>query len=225
MNPLSLHRLSIRLIFYWLILSVSGLAIAPLIASTLLPFFNYVLTGMSKDYTTTLQIKNQNSNPMVEIVAETSRPIKVTYNLYIRPGETFTASIHVLHIMVPIIILFTILCTFPIEHRMDRIKLLLLGIPICIIILGITIPALLDGHIEMQLFKLMQSSGGSRDKHLLLDWVVFVEMGGIWLLPIIGAIFCRMAVKEINYLSQYFNGQTSPVKTTKKQNSKQKTKC
>lgn len=225
MKHLTLYKLSIRLIFYWFVLSALGMTIAPQITSTLLPFFSDVLIGLSPDYSTMLQVTNQNGNSMVEIIAETRHAIKVTTNIYIPAGKSLTAYIHVLHVMVPIIILFTILCSWPTAQRSDWIKQLLLGIPVIIIILGITIPPLLEGHIEMQLTSLIQSSGGSRNKRLLLGWVVFVEMGGIWLLPIIGAILCRMAVKEINFLSGYFNGSIPPSKTIKKKTSKVKKKA
>ena len=192
------------MLFTWLLLSALGIASAPQTASALLPFFTDTLNAMSPKFYRYLKVTNNQGNPMLEMTAVISHPIRVTNTLVIPPGKTLTASIHVLHVMVPVIILFTLLCAWPTSQIQQRILFLLFGIPISFIILGITIPALLEGHIEMQLNSIIHSVRGIQGNLFLLNWVVFVEMGGLWLFPIIGALVCHIAAREIENLSQSF---------------------
>ena len=204
MKPILQSRHTARLLFAWILLSALGIASAPQMVSALLPFFADTLNSMSPKFYRYLKVTNLQGNPLLEITAVIRDPIRVTNTLVIPSGKTFTASIHVLHVMVPIIILFTLLCAWPTSRIQERIRLLLFGIPVNFIILGITIPALLEGHIEMQLNSMIHSAGGVRGNLFLLNWVVFVEMGGLWLFPIIGALACHIAAREIENLSQSF---------------------
>ena len=205
MNKHTLLKLSIRLVLAWLLLSVAGVTLGSQITSLLLPFFSVVVHSISPIYENSLQIINYQGSTMIEITARLLHPVNVTDSLVIPPGKSLTASIHVMHVLVPMIILYTFLFAWPVRKLQERLQLLLLGIPVNIIILGLTIPALLAGHIEMQLLSMIHAGGGQPVSPFLLKWVVFVEMGGLWLFPIIGAIACGAMSRGINHLRNDFN--------------------
>jgi hypothetical protein len=186
----------------WLALSLLGIFAGHQLITLLLPFFSEIINAMSSDYSHVLGIINHKGETMIEITATIIHPIKATHTLVIPPGKSLTASIHVVHVLVPVVILLTLLVAWPVDRPRARIQLLLLSVPMGFIVLAFTTPSLLTGHIERQIANLIHSVGGTLDEPFLLDWVVFQEMGGRWLLPIAGAVICVIMSNDIDNLRQ-----------------------
>lgn len=191
-------RNSVRLILAWLILSILGVAVGKQVVSSLLPFFSDIISAMSTSYTHALTMTHSNGISNVKITATLVQPIRATGGSVLVAGNTFSALIHTWHILVPVVIIFSLLLAWPVKILRQRAQLLLIAIPVSLFVLAFTIPALLAGHIERQLFTLLEKAGGKPDIPFILDWVIFVEMGGLWLFPIAGAIICVLLSTEID---------------------------
>ena len=107
-----------------------------------------------------------------------------------RGGAHLTAGIHLYHALVPVVILYTGVFAWPVRRHGERLLLLGLGVPVAVLILGATVPFLLESHIETML--LAQAGQGAPDgAPFVVDWAVLVESGGLWALPLVGALLCR----------------------------------
>jgi hypothetical protein len=68
--------------------------------------------------------------------------------------------------------------------------LLVLGVPAAFIVTGLTSPFLLAGQVEIALIEFALKEGVIRPEPLIMKWLIFNEMGGRWLLSLLGAIAC-----------------------------------
>jgi hypothetical protein len=209
----------VRLLVAWLALSLLGIIAGRQLITLLLPFFSEIINAMSSDYSHVLDIVQANGETMIEITATIIHPIKATHSLMISPGKTLIASIHVVHVLVPVVILLTLIAAWPVDRPRTRLQLLLLSVPMGFIILSFTTPSLLAGYIERQIGSLILSVGGTPEEPFLFDWIVFQEMGGRWLLPIVGAVFCVALSNGIDNLREEFhsigNSGSAPTKPRK----------
>lgn len=67
------------------------------------------------------------------------------------------------------------------EKYQKCIVLLLLGIPLSYSLIALTLPFQFAGSIEIMFQAYAQQYGTTREKPLLLNWVIFLEVGGRWL--------------------------------------------
>ena len=195
-----LPRICLRLALAWAGLSLLGLATGEHLVSFLLPFFSDIINAMSSSYVHSLNTVEQNGTPLIEIKATLVEPIRAASTIVIPPGKSFSATVYTWHVLVPVIIIYSLLIAWPVTYFRQRLQILLLGILTAMLLLAFTIPALLAGHIEAQLISLIQKVGGHPDVPFILDWVIFVELGGRWLLPIIGATGCVALSSSIDQL-------------------------
>jgi len=220
----NLYNLSLRLFLAWLLLSIAGYYGGQQLVSFLLPFFSDVINTISHDYSHVLKIGENKGQATIEIAAMITNRIKATDTIVLSAGQTITASIHVFHVLVPLVILFTLVIAWPVQKLRDRIQILFLALPVTTIILWLTTPMLLAGHIEKKIMLLIQNVGGVPKEPFLLNWVIFSEMGGNWLLPVIGAATCIFMSKGIDNLRQQFhdNGKIGSTVRIHKKSRKEK---
>lgn len=219
-----LLKLSFRLLVAWLALSLIGIMIGEQLITLLLPFFSDIINAMSSRYSHALSLTNLNGRAMIEITARLTQAIRATNTLALTPGETVTAAIDVWHVLVPLVILFSLLIALPTRRARESLQRLLLAMPVALIILAFNTPALLAGHIEMQLSRFIQNVGGIPNDPFLIRWVVFMEMGGRWLLPIVGAASCVMMSKGIDNLRREFHNIGNKTNNTDKRKKTRKEK-
>ena len=105
-------------------------------------------------------------------------------------GTRIEGSGTLLHAMVPIVILFTILISWPAKIKKMLIQIVL-GIPFAFVIIALTTPLLLLAHVE----NVFQTAAENYIKTelptpFLMWWVMLMEGGGVWLLPIVAALLC-----------------------------------
>lgn len=185
-------------------MSFAGILVGQQLVIFLLPFFSDIVNAMATSYTHVLSIVEQKGDAMIQIAATINEPIRITGNTVIRPGQTLIALIHVMHVLVPVVILYSLLVAWPIETIRQRVQSLVLGVPISLVILAFTTPCLLAGHIEIQLMSLLRSRGGAPDEPFLLTWMVFIEMGGRWLFPVAGAVVSVAISQGIDEMREQF---------------------
>jgi hypothetical protein len=126
----------------------------------------------------------------IELLANVVRPIRLSAEKFIPPGSLLSSGTHVVHTMVPIVILFSVLIAWPVRRIRQRVILLVLGLPTLLLVLGLTTPQLLAARVEMKIIEYKLQEGIISPEPFLIQWMIFLETGGRWLLPLVGAVAC-----------------------------------
>jgi len=180
-----------RLISAWLFLSVSVLLQGDRLTRPVLPFVATVIEVIQSDYQAALKISNDQPW-LIQMQATTRRVIPAIAGR----GAKLTAGVHVSHALVPLVLLFSFLFAWPVEKYQERLMILLiLGIPLSFSLVALTLPFQLAGSLENMFQGYAQQYGVNREKPLLLTWMLFLEVGGRWLLPIVLTVFTGLAMQ------------------------------
>ena len=192
MKRLELSKLVIRIVAAWLLLSTAVLLYSRPIIDFYLPFLSVITDTVSDPYTPTLEYQDLPRGDQLLMTAYVTQPIYAHSALTVNIGAEMTAGLDVLHIVVPLVILFTALCAWPIHRWRERVALVALGLPASFAVMGLTVPFLLTGKIEMMLNDYVVNAGEDRSIPLQVYWMIFCESGANWLIPLVAAAFCAL---------------------------------
>lgn len=142
-----------------------------------LPFMTHVLDTIQRDYYSALSLSDDGM--LVHLIATTRKPIAGIAGY----GSDLTAGAHTFHALLPAVWLFSLLLAWPVERLGERTLLLLAGLPLSWLLLAITLPFQLAGMIEVMFQQYAAQYGVSRPKPWLLNWLIFFELGGDWVVP------------------------------------------
>ncbi len=189
----SITQISIRLVIAWLLVSILFFTCGEWIIHALLPYLTWLTNLIAHNYSAELNISDSPTGKIFNIVATATEDV-YRLEIPIAPkGTRITGNGTLMHALVPIVILFTILCSWPttLKRLMAQI---VLGAPVTLLILALTTPILLASHIEQVFHSAAQNYAGKElPMPFMMGWAVFMEIGGVWLLPIIGAFLCIKA--------------------------------
>lgn len=183
-------QIILRLIIVWLLVSIFLFNVGEWIIHALLPYLGFCVNLLGHNYTAELSIDSSVTGKIISLVATASEDI-YRLEIPIAPkGTVFAGQVTLMHALVPVVILFTILFSW-FTTRYRFITQIIAGIPMALLILTLTTPMLLSSHVE-QVFHTAAQHYAEKELPMpfIMEWVVFMEMGGVWLLPIIGAFFC-----------------------------------
>ncbi len=183
-------QLVLKLIIVWLLVSICLFNFGEWIIQALLPYLRFCVNLLGHHYTAELSINNSVTGKIISLVATATEDI-YRLKIPIAPkGTAFTGQATLLHALVPMVILFTILFSW-VTTRSRFVAQVIVGVPMALLIFTLTTPMLLLSHIEQVFHAAAQNYAGKElPIPVIMDWVVFMEMGGVWLLPIIGAFLC-----------------------------------
>ncbi|HUK63813.1 MAG TPA: hypothetical protein VLV15_10770 [Dongiaceae bacterium] len=198
MRNRSTAELAARLLLAWLAVSVlAGLAGHHLIAA-LLPVFTFVVKAASPELVPRLDIAVRNHEYMLELSFWTTRPIPLGDHMVLAAFSRFeNAATHVSHTLAPATILLVPVLAWPARTLAEWSVRTVLALPLLLLLLAVTAPLLLSGRVELTLLEMQARYGASPAAPLLVAWVIFLESGGRWLLPIVGAASCIAAAGQL----------------------------
>lgn len=136
----------------------------------------------------------------LELSALVLKPLYLNASHSIPKGTELKASAQLLHVLVPFVIEATVLSVWPLQHFYQRLQLLLLGFFSSILVVLALLPAQLLGNLEIALQQIAENGLNPRTVPWFVDWLVFCEMGGRWLLAISCAWLCIQVQR--NWLSK-----------------------
>jgi hypothetical protein len=192
---LDLYKLAAKILLAWSLLSAAGVLWGRYAVELLIPFLTATTEAVSTSYTPLLTYSSRPDGDQLLMTAYVMQPIYVDSDLTLNPGATITVGIDELHVLVPLVILFTALLAWPVASRRERALLVALGLPSAFIVSGLTVPFLLAGKIAMMLGDYAARVGENRSSPLLVSWMIFGESGGRWLIPLVAAFLCRISVR------------------------------
>jgi len=191
MQSHGLMHLSLRLVAVWLVLSLLFVSTGTQVLRLLAPLLLWVVDIVQSDFVGTLDVVEVNGEWMIQLKPLTLHPIPLHGGWRLRGGvELGSIGTHVVHTLVPVVLLLTPLLAWPAIRLTEVFLRLALGLPALVATLALTAPILLVGHVQMSIVRAAVSAGAPFHEPFLITFVLFMEGGGRWLLPLALAIGC-----------------------------------
>ncbi|WP_347985816.1 hypothetical protein [Methylomonas sp. AM2-LC] len=193
MNRRDLIFLALKGLLAWLILSGLVLYFGEWLVKGLFPVIRAVMMMMSQELSLNLKVVKSAQSQLdysIELSAWVLRPVYINAKLVIPPGTDLKSSIHLLHSLVPLVIEGSILLVWPVQRWPQRLLLIVLGLLTAVLVIIAILPAHLLGILEMSFQDMALTGQNPRPIPWFVDWMVFCEMGGRWLLGITAAWLC-----------------------------------
>ena len=192
MNNKKIGLLATKGLALWLALSLAGFFAGDKLINTLLPFYESVTESASNGYVANIEIVEDS----VVFYATALTAQAITPSRSLPAGSTIQSNISVLHALVPIVILFTVILTWPAQSIKQRLYLLAISIPALLFISATSVPIQLLGQLEIGFQNAAIKAGLIREEPFVLTWMLLTEGGGRWLLPVLtGLASCALVTK------------------------------
>lgn len=176
------------------------LSLGPFLLQPMLPVFELILGLVQPDFVSVVHLERADSG--VQLVTAN---IYTTAAVVFGPGKLLpphalfvTVTTEAVHALLPPAILQAALLAWPMESRREAFARLAWGLAAVILVLCLTTPLFLAGRLEMSLSQSALAAGLKVRwfRSPLLVWMVFTEMGGRWLLPIVLATLCISQARQ-----------------------------
>ncbi len=195
MSRRELVSLTLKGLLAWLVLSGLVWYFGEWLVKELFPLIKVVIMMMMMTFEISPGLKLIKSaqsqfDYSIELSAWVLRPVYLNAGQFIPPGTELKSSTHLLHTLVPLVIELTILLVWPVQRRSQRCLLLGLGLLTAVLVIMAILPAQLLGKLEISFQDVALTGNNPRSVPWFVDWMVFCEMGGRWLLAIAAAWLC-----------------------------------
>ncbi len=192
MNRRELISLSLKGLLAWLVLSGLVWYCGEWLGKGLFPLLKAVIMTMNADLSPSLKLVKPAGqlDDTLELSAWLLRPVYLNAGQFIPPGTELKSSADLLHALVPLVIEGSILLVWPVQRWPQRLLLIALGLLTAVLVVMAILPAHLLGILEISFQDVALSGQNPRIVPWFVDWMVFCEMGGRWLLGIAAAWLC-----------------------------------
>jgi len=193
MSRRELFVLTLKGLLAWLVLSGLVLYFGEWLAKGLFPLLKAIMISMAPDLSPGLNLAKAAQSQLdysIELSAWVLRPVYLNAIHFIPPGTELKSSAHLLHSFVPLVIEGSILLVWPVQSWRQRLLLLGLGLLAAVLVVMATLPAQLLGKLEISFQDIAEAGSIPRAIPWFVDWMVFCELGGRWLLGIVAAWLC-----------------------------------
>ncbi|WP_347990142.1 hypothetical protein [Methylomonas sp. AM2-LC] len=200
MNQLNIIILISKGLAVWMALSVLVLYSGEWLLSGLFPLIRNVITLMTSELSPSLKLIKLHQfqwDASIELTAKVLKPIYLNAGQYIPSGMDLKASAHLLHVLVPVVIEWTILLVWPLQYWSQRLLLFVLGLFAAALLVIAILPAQLLGTLEISLQNVALTGAEPRPAPWFVAWMVFCEMGGRWLLGLVAAGLCIQLQRKL----------------------------
>lgn len=180
-KTLLLHSI-IRFAVVWTSLAVLVFIFRKQYIDLLLPYLTFVINLIQDDYGATLSLAG-NQGELIQLTAVLNHRVA-----QLQQDTVMSTFIDNLHFIMAQALLFSILFAWPVKRFRSRLKLLLLGLPLALVLAGLTAPVQLAGLNE-SVFQRLDSAYRESGQHAwLLGWMGLVEDAGNWFQNVVLAI-------------------------------------
>ena len=157
--------------------------------SALSPMMESMIDTMQSDFTAHISVVDGHSDPAVSMSCTATHQLVVPHGRIIPFLGTFKcASIDAVHALVPIVIYLVAAVGWPIIRRREILWRILGSVLLLPAVIWLTTPLLLVGLVNSRLPP--ESFSSDAQLTALMQPFVFMEMGGLWLLPLAAAFVC-----------------------------------
>ncbi len=181
-------QLLLRFVCAWAASAGVFFCAGEILLAPLLPLLQWIANGLSTDYLAQLSLASTEQGSIIKIMARVSHNL-FQYSIPVAPqGAELSGAGTLMHALTPLVILFALVVAWP-GPGWQVFTRLLLGVPLGVFIMCGTVPVLLVSHIESTLYNAVQNvATEALPMPAILYWVMFMEMGGLWLFSILAAL-------------------------------------
>lgn len=178
-------RTALRLCFAWAIFSALGLLLGDTALRASTPLLSTAVAALAPDLMAHVEcVATKGPVPDLLLDARTIRPLPIAGAQMIPAGQPLPSRATGVHTLVPLVILLTALGALPSHSWRERALLAVLALPLGLVVLLSTAPFHLVGLIELALQDYAAGAGLVRPEPWSYRWMLFLEGGGRWVLPI-----------------------------------------
>lgn len=183
--PFAASGFAVRLLLGWVLVSAAGFIFSREAVSPFLPYFSFVIHEVQHDFLPTLDITGHGGQIELRMSALAIRDIPLNSDRHIPALSRIDyTTTNLTHVLVPAVLLLSALVAWPVKNFHEIFYRIVFGVGALVIVMGLTTPLFLAGRFEMWL----SDTGAPSVSTWLVDWVIFTEGGGRWLLPIVAAV-------------------------------------
>ena len=193
MQPRDLLTLTLKGLLSWLTLSCLVVYFGEHLVQELFPLTKAILIMLEPALSPSLTLLKSARSQLdysIELSAWVLEPIYLNADHFVPPKTVLKSSAHLLHSLVPMVIEGTILWIWPVQRWSQRMLLLTLGVLSAVFVVMLTLPVQLLGNLEISFQDVAETGQHPRPVPWFVDWMIFCEMGGRWLLGIVSAWGC-----------------------------------
>ena len=181
----------------WLLLSLAGYAYGEALLVRCLPLLAATVQLIAPQYTPKVVINSRDGEANLVLDLRVRQAIHLSEDLIIPVGQPVPASANVVHVLVPLVLFFCVVCAWPARDWREQALALAFALPLAAGVLALTAPFQLVGLIELAVQQAAASQHLRLPVPLTLSWMVFMEGGGRWVLPILAGLLCGRAARQI----------------------------
>lgn len=183
------------LVAIWLTLSLLALVTGPYLMDLLSLWIAVIANQVLDGFHTRIALVPGDGDAQIQMIAIALDRYRVVDDVWLPVGAEIRAATNLSHALVPLVILVTVAIAWP--GRLElRVRRFLAALPMIALVSSLTTPFLLAGKVQMFLMDLAARNGSQRDGGLLVEWLIFTETGGRWLLPLLLAAAIILAVNR-----------------------------
>ena len=186
-----LQAAAARLAGAWAVLSIAGLVAGAPLFRVVLPWLEPICAALLPGFAASLRVVEHTPDTVIVLSLQALDAIRLGAHVVVQPLERLEASTTLLHNLVPPVLLFTALAALPVRSWRERLLLFALGFPALALTLALTTPIHLAGLVETSFQDAAAALDTARPTPWTLRWMLFLEGGGRWLLPLLAALGCR----------------------------------
>jgi len=183
-----LRNCALRLCLAWLVFSALGFLYGSALLGACTPLLSAAVRIIAPALTSHVALIETHGTPELLLDASVARPLQLDATHAVPTGQPLPSRANVVHVLVPLVIFFSALCAMPVRGPREWTWLALLAIPLAGATLLTTAPFQLVGLIEMAIQQHAVALGIFRPEPWTLKWMLFLEGGGRWVLPIAFAV-------------------------------------
>ena len=188
-------RPAMRLAGAWALLSIAGFVAGAPLFRVALPWLEPICAALLPGFAASLRVVQRTPDTVIVLSLQALDAIRLGAYVVVPPLARLEASTTLLHNLVPPVLLFTTLAALPVRGWRERLLLFALGFPALALVLALTTPIHLAGLVETGFEDAAAALGVARPTPWTLRWMLFLEGGGRWLLPLLAALGCRGLVQ------------------------------
>ena len=144
MNNSNLLPLAFKALVIWLVLSLAGFFWGQKLVESLIPFYELVVETVSTDYQANIYIEEAHETKVV-LAATALKAQPISPKRSVPAGTTLESKITVLHSLVPLVILLTVMLSWPLREGRQWLLLAVAIVPAILFVSALTAPLQLLG--------------------------------------------------------------------------------
>ena len=176
-----------RLFIAWVVVSLAALHWGAELIRAIDPWLAFVVELALDGFDARIGLIQGEHDTQIQLLARAIEPIHISGPFGLPPGAEIRTSTHLSHAMIPLVLLLCFLIAWPAAGLKAWLMRGVLAVLVAFVLITATTPLLLAGKLEMFYVQLASQRGLSYSPGLLVDWTLFMEMGGRWLLPVLAA--------------------------------------